>query len=329
MRVAAVADGIDALAGAGELAVQLRERTVAGHEVDVIGVAEALGGRRYDVVHVCAPGPAGVAALPVARALGLPVVASYDADVECTPSFYGECRVVLSPSRRADDSLARLGISTERIFRWVPGVDLKRFTPARYAPGLLPAGRFNILYVGRLGREQGTDLLAEGFLVARDREPRLHLVLAGGGPEQQRLRARLGTAATFLDGLRGDALASAYASADLFVFPGTADSCGRAILEAQASGLAVLAADVGGHVELIESGRSGCLVPPEPAALASAIRGLARRGAIRERLATGGVLAVAQRSWERSLEQLAAVWAYAADQPAPGSASTREVARAA
>ena len=378
VRVAVVADGIGAMPGVAEITAQLRERGVAGHEIDVIGtdasvdrrlpavtelelefyrsanlgvpslfaVAEALTERRYDVVHVCTPGPTGVAALLIARMIGLPVVASCHGDLlpcarvnspepaaaQTTAAvlswFYGLCPLVLSPSRAADQSLASLGVADGRILRWEPGVDLERFNPARYAPEALPLGRFNVLYAGRLGREKGIDLLAEAFLVARDREPRLHLVLAGRGPEEEWLRSRLGTAATFLGWLQGDALASVYASADLFVFPSTTDLFGRVILEAQASGLPVLASDVGGHTDLIESGRSGCLVPPEPEALASAIRGLARRGAIRERLATGGVLAVAQRTWEHSLQQLAAGWARSDAAPS-GSATPPEVARAA
>jgi glycosyltransferase involved in cell wall biosynthesis len=60
------------------------------------------------------------------------------------------------------------------------------------------------------------------------------------------LRKRLGSEATFLGWVEGDALASTYASADLFVFPSTTDTFGQVILEAQASGLPVLAVRAGG-----------------------------------------------------------------------------------
>lgn len=136
-------------------------------------------------------------------------------------------------------------------------------------------------------------------------------MLAGAGSEERRLRFRLGAAASFVGWLEDDRLAEVYASADLLVFPGSTDTFGRVVLEAQASGLPVLAVDAGGARELIENGRSGCLVAPEPAALASAIRGLARRATLQDRLATGGLLAVRERSWERSLAQLAAGYARA------------------
>jgi glycosyltransferase involved in cell wall biosynthesis len=109
------------------------------------------------------------------------------------------------------------------------------------------------------------------------------------------------------------------------MFASSTDTFGQVILEAQASGLPVLAVDAGGPAELIEDGRSGCLVAPEAEALALALRGLARREAIRERLSTGGLLAVRERSWGRSLAQLATGYARAID----GAAPPAEVPRAA
>ena len=132
-----------------------------------------------------------------------------------------------------------------------------------------------VLYAGRLTREKGVDLLADAFLAARARDPRLELVLAGGGPEEDALRARLGGAARFLGWLEGDALARAYADADLFLFCSQTDTFGQVVLEAQASGLPVVAVAAGGPAELIASGRTGVLCPPRASAIADAVAGLA------------------------------------------------------
>src|SRR4029453_10447469 len=94
-------------------------------------------------------------------------------------------------------------------------------------------------------KEKGADLLADAFLKAHAADPRLHLVLAGGGPEELALRERGGEHATFLGWLEGDELARAYASADVFLFASRTDTFGQVLLEAQASGLAGVAVGEG------------------------------------------------------------------------------------
>jgi glycosyltransferase involved in cell wall biosynthesis/predicted metal-dependent phosphoesterase TrpH len=285
-------------------------------------VAEALTAGGYDLVHLVSPGPAGIGAALMARLLGLPVVGSYhtelaayarlrtaDARIEAAvrmalAAFYGPCGRVLSPSRAADASLAELGIEQERIGRWDRGVDLDRFSPALRSRDAAD-GELVVLYAGRLTREKGADLLADAFLRARAREPRLRLALAGGGPEEDTLRQRLGNVARFLGWLDGDALAQAYANADLFLFASETDTFGQVILEAQASGLPVLAVDAGGPRELIAHGRSGWLCAADADALADALLELADHAALRARLGDGGLDAVRDRSWTAALSQLA------------------------
>ena len=122
------------------------------------------------------------------------------------------------------------------------------------------------------------------------------------------MRARLGGAAHFLGWLEGDALARAYADADLFLFCSQTDTFGQVLLEAQASGLPVVAVDAGGPSELIDSGRTGILCPARASAIADAVAGLAASPAARARLSRGGLAAVRERTWEASLAALGAGW---------------------
>jgi glycosyltransferase involved in cell wall biosynthesis len=168
------------------------------------------------------------------------------------------------------------------------------------------------------------DLLADAFLQARERNPRLQLVLAGGGPEQEQLRERLGDAATFLGWLEGVELARAYASADIFLFASRTDTFGQVILEAQASGLAVVAVAEGGPRSLIEDRVNGLLCAPEARSLADAVLELADSPLLRERLAQAGLAAVRARTWEQALERLGAGYRQVLASAAPG-----EVAHAA
>jgi len=285
-------------------------------------LVETIAEGRYELLHLVSPGPAGIAAALAARIAGTPICGSYhteflayaglraeDPRIEAGARaalslFYGQCAAVLSPSPPADASLAALGIQPERIGRWARGVDLALYGAARRDPGAFP-GEVKVLYAGRLTREKGSALLADAFLEAHRRDPRLHLLLAGGGPEEDDLRERLGDAATFLGWLGREELATAYASADMFLFCSRTDTYGQVIAEAQASGLPVVAVGEGGPATLIEDGATGWLCPPEPAALASAVAQLAVSPFLRERMSRAGIEAVRGRTWEVAMAQLA------------------------
>jgi glycosyltransferase involved in cell wall biosynthesis len=164
------------------------------------------------------------------------------------------------------------------------------------------------LHSAMTGTKNGTGLLADAFLAARARDPRLHLVCAGGGPDEAALRARLDDAVTMLGWLDGEELAAVYASADVLLLCSQTDTFGQVVLEAQASGLSVVAVAAGGPAELVADGRSGLLCPPSAQALAGAMTGLAGSRVMRERLARGGLAAVRERSWEAALARLGEGW---------------------
>jgi glycosyltransferase involved in cell wall biosynthesis/predicted metal-dependent phosphoesterase TrpH len=285
-------------------------------------LVETLAEGRYDLIHATAPGPAGVAAVLLSRIIGVPLASSYhteltayaglrtgDGGLEAMAraalgAFYRVPSVVLSPSPAADRSLIGLGVDGSKIGRWERGVDVSRFDPVKGDRDAYP-GEIKVLYAGRMTREKGVDLLAEAFLRAHRSEPRLHLLLAGGGPEEEEMRERLGENATFLGWLEGEELARAYASADMFLFCSRTDTYGQVVLEAGASGLPVVAVAEGGPASLIENLHTGILCQPDADHLAGALLRLASSPLLRRRLGSSAVSAVRSRSWERSLEQLA------------------------
>lgn len=357
-RVALVADAIGSMHGVTRVLQEIRTRGVRGYEVEVIGtdpavdrrlsavaevempfypglqiglptipsLVETLAEGRYDLLHVCSPGPAGIGAALLARVMGIPVVGSYHTELASYAAlrsgdpaleagmrfalgrFYGSCDVVLSPSAATDESLRSVGVEPDRIMRWGRGVDVTRFNPDKRERGLF-RGEVNVMYSGRLTKEKGADLLTDAFLRAYERDRRLHLVLAGGGPEEQALREKLGDRATFLGWLDGEEYARAYASADLFLFASRTDTFGQVLLEAQASALPVIAVAEGGPLELVEDGRTGRLCPPGADALASAIVELATRPGLRAAMSLQARIAAGERSWDGSLIQLAQAYA--------------------
>jgi glycosyltransferase involved in cell wall biosynthesis/predicted metal-dependent phosphoesterase TrpH len=353
-RVAVMADGIASTHGVSRTIEEIRQRGVAGYEIEVIGTdpgvdrrlpavaeldvplypglrigvpglpatVETLAEGAFDAIHICSPGPVGIAGALVARGLGKPLIGSYHTELTAyaalrsgdpglaqamdlaVRTLYGACDLVLSPSPASDETLASLGIDPQRIARWDRGVDCARFDPALRGQRALN-GELNVLYSGRITKEKGADLLADAFLEAHGRNPRLHLVLAGGGPEEERLRERLGEHATFLGWQEGEELAKVYASADVFLFPSATDTFGQVILEAQASGLPVVAVGVGGPISLIEHRVSGLLCEPTYDSLAEGVLELADSPLMRRRLAAIALAGVRRRTWEAALARLA------------------------
>jgi glycosyltransferase involved in cell wall biosynthesis len=114
------------------------------------------------------------------------------------------------------------------------------------------------LYVGRVGVEKNLAILAEAFLELRMTHKNAHLIVVGDGPYRQELERKLaGAPCTFTGFLEGDDLLTAFASADVKLFPSTTDTWGNAPLEAQASGLPVIVSDKGGPHELMVDGVTG------------------------------------------------------------------------
>ena len=147
----------------------------------------------------------------------------------------------------------------------------------------------------RLIPGKGHDVLVEAFGIAERDNPRLHLLVAGDGPERDGLesiasRMGLNDAVQFLGFI--DDVRSFLAACELLVFPTLpelSEGFGLAALEAMASGLPVVASDVGSLPEVVTDGVTGLLVAPaSPDALSAAIARLGADTALRERLGAQG-----------------------------------------
>lgn len=244
-------------------------------------IAWELARFRPDVVHAVGPACLGVWGALAARALGIPLLASYHTDFPrylpdyglgwTRPAIWPLIRSIhnlaalnLAPSRFTRDELRSHGV--ERVELWRGGVDTRLFHPRRRCLDMrmrLCDGRPDapvLLYVGRLSPEKNLDVL--GRLL--EAVPRVRLALVGDGPARPALeRALAGRPAAFLGFLRGEELAQAFASADLFVMPSRTETLGFVVLEAMASGCPVVAARAGGIPDLVEHEESGILYDPD------------------------------------------------------------------
>jgi len=161
-----------------------------------------------------------------------------------------------------------------------------------------------ILYVGRVSKEKNLELLVKAYSKLARSMDKICLAVVGDGPYMDEMRRALnGTPAVFTGYLEGEALASLYASADLFVFPSTTDTFGNVVLEAQASGIPVIVTDSGGPQENIIPDQTGIVVKGDDEE--SLLRGMQQMIADPDRLKEMGRAArvyAEKRSFERAFE---------------------------
>jgi glycosyltransferase involved in cell wall biosynthesis len=287
------------------------------------GVGAAL--RRFgpDLIHAVNPFVLGQGASFYCRRLNVPLVASYHTNVAAYADFYrlglfdritrwytrtlhNKAAINLCTSEATLRYLSEEGI--RRLHLWPQGVDTTRFHPDRASKDLRvrltnghPADRL-LIYVGRLSREKNI-----GKLRAVLREvPGVRLALVGDGPARRDLEKEYaGTRTVFTGVLQGDELATAFASADAFVFPSTTETLGMAMIEALASGLPVLAAKTGATGEVVSDGETGLLYDPDcDASLVAAVRKLASDAGLRARMGRAARADAERRDWGSSTRTL-------------------------
>ena len=275
----------------------------------------------FDLLHAHTLTPDGLAALAVARALGVPVACTArGSDLHTQPfesrARLAECRAVV---RRVDAlltvsealaSVARsLGGPRVRPRVIYNGVDPTRFRPAddraaaRRKMGLPEAGVL-ALFVGRVEAEKGAAELFEAFRDVAAARADLHLVVVGEGPllepaRAELARAGLGARLHAPGRLPHEAIAGCMQAADLLLLPSWAEGMPNVVLEAMSTGLPCLVTPAGGVTEAVQDGYNGRVVPLRDArALASALADLAGSAAARRELGEAALRTARTRfSW--------------------------------
>ena len=289
---------------------------------------------RPEVIHLVDPVFLGAAGLATARMLHVPVVSSYHTNLAAYCEHFGvrfltdpmwaynryihsQCALTFCPSPSTAAMLRAHGFAHLHI--WPRGVDTALFQPARRDGALSstwltgqthPEGKAILLYVGRLSWEKNLHLLAQAY---RDMDhTRCHLVIVGGGPARSDLqRALHGLPVTFTGYLSGEALAAAYASADVFAFPSTTETFGQVVLEAMASGLPVVGLLAEGVRDLVTDEQTGLLLAQaflseEEQVVEYRLRlsRLVYDQQARERLHRAALAEARTRSWSLAMERL-------------------------
>jgi glycosyltransferase involved in cell wall biosynthesis len=226
-------------------------------------IAATMAGFAPDAVHIATEGPLGWLARSWCLKHGVPFTTSFHtrfpdyvaARTGLSPApfwrvlqrFHAPARNIMVATPRLAAELASHGLTQTRLFS--RGVDLKLFHPGQPAhPAFAGMKRPIALHVGRVAVEKNI----EAFLAADWPGSK---VVVGDGPALEALKAAY-PEAHFLGALHGEALASAYAGADVMVFPSRTDTFGLVIIEALACGTPVAGYPVPGPLDIL--GEGGC-----------------------------------------------------------------------
>ena len=306
-------------------------------------VARATG---PDILHAHSPVLNAWPALWVGRRLGLPVVYEVRAFWEDAAASHGTSRenglryrvsqmLETAALRRAEavtticdglrDDIVRRGIAADKVTVIPNGVDVGVFRPGRPpdAGRLAAMGLEGCAVLGFFGSfygYEGLDILIEALPAIRKEVPNVKLVLAGGGPEDSNLRARvaelgLEDVTVFCGRVPHAEISDYYDLVDVFVFPRRSIRLTELVtplkpLEAMAQERIVLASDVGGHRELVQDGVTGFLFrSDDPGALADKVIDVLRRRAEWDAMRQSARRYVeTERAWPRIVERYAAVY---------------------
>jgi glycosyltransferase involved in cell wall biosynthesis len=289
-----------------------------------------------DILHVIEPVLLGAGGIYYGAEMHLPIVISSHTYLPAYVRYYRlgwlegsiwklmrlrhkRANLNLCTSSVTVNDLRNRGIEDPRL--WERAVDSDLFAPSARSAEMrerLSGGEPEkplLLYVGRLSAEKDIPKLRDAIRA----HPEARLAIVGDGPVRQELEQHFaGTATVFTGYLRGQELASAYASADLFVFPSQTETLGLVLLEAMAAGCPVVACRAGGVPDAVEDGVTGFLFEPSDAN--GLVRAVARALSSKtdlERVRVNARREVEHYSWEGATDRLREMYREAIEDYAP------------
>jgi phosphatidylinositol alpha 1,6-mannosyltransferase len=285
-------------------------------------IAKRLQEFQPDLIHLASPALMGISGMAMGREMNIPVVANYQTDLPGYTAQYGfglleqplrnwlrylhnGCHINLVPSKVVGDELKEHGFRRLRV--WGRGVNIERFSPKHRSETMrerMLNGRSEnsilAIYVGRLANEKRLDLLREVADI-----PNLALTIIGDGHQREELESLFaGTDTHFMGYLYKDELATAFASADIFLFSGQNETFGQVVQEAMASGLPSIVTNRGAVGELVEEGRTGYVVEHTASAFAEAVHRLVNEAGLLETMSRNARRMAESRPWWAIMAQL-------------------------
>ena len=232
-----------------------------------------------NLVHIATPDILGYKALRYAQRNNITVVSSYHTHFTSYLKyynlnfleplswkylcwFYKQCRHIYVPTKSMKQTLREKGISGDlRI--WARGVNTNLFNPNkknyewRQSFGLNDED-FVVTFVSRLVWEKNLKTYVAAVELLKKKYPDIQGLVVGDGPAKEEMKKMMPNG-VFTGFLRGEDLAKAYASSDVFMFPSDTETFGNVTLEAMSSGVPAVVANATGSRSLINPGINGFL----------------------------------------------------------------------
>lgn len=281
-----------------------------------------LSRKPWDGAIVLTPGPIGATAL-AALPRSTKALNVYTTDIpdylktyslnrfvgptdQCMRTMAKKAFKTLCPTRHVEADLRSRGYVRTEV--WGRGADTDLFNPGRRSEAMrerLAGCRPDMpiaLYVGRLAREKRVQELRDVVPAL----PGVRFAFVGDGPERTSLEALFsGLPVVFTGYLRGEELATAFASADFFVFPSASETFGQVAVQAMASGLVSLVARGSATAELVPEGTCGIHIDPSrPEQMIDAIKGLLADESRAHLMARASVEHASRFSWDALVSRL-------------------------
>ncbi len=309
-------------------------------------LAEVVEEIRPDILHAHSPVLNALPALSVGRRYGIPVVYEVRALWEDAAlshvagrtmgARYLLTRAVETYALKQADAVTVIceGLRREVVSRGLPqdkvtvipnAVDPDSFAGAKSPNSDLIhrhrlEGKIIVGFFGSFYRYEGLHVLLSALPDLARAEPRVVVVLVGGGPEEETLRqvaagADIAEHVRFVGRVPHAEMPAYYDLADILIFPRISQRITELVtplkpLEAMAQEKIVLASDIGGHRELIRDCETGYLFPPDsPSALASKLLEVLERRAEWPKIRENGRRFVQnERSWAISVDRYKSVY---------------------
>lgn len=237
-------------------------------------VCRELDDFKPDIIHIITEFSIGLLGLKYAKSRHIPVVSSYETNIPDYLKYYhakflankswtffkwfhNSCSKTYCPSSATMKFLENKGISNVDV--WGREVETAKFSPSFRDEDLRKdlnlQNKVVFLYVGRISPEKNLKM----FLNVAERinvkyADRVHFLIVGDGPSMNSMKKKALSNMTFTGFLSGIDLSKVYASSDVFLFTSSTETLGLVLIEAMASGLAVVACNSGGASDNLKNG---------------------------------------------------------------------------